>query len=48
MRKYSLDKSKIKVLLLEGIHENATQYFIENGYTNIECFKEALPEKDLV
>jgi len=47
MREYSLDKSKIKVLLLEGIHENAIQYFIENGYTDIECFKEALPEKDL-
>jgi len=47
MRKYSLDKSKIKVLLLEGIHENARQYFIENGYTDIECYKEALSPKEL-
>lgn len=47
MKKYSLDKSKIKVLLLEGIHENARNYFIENGYTDIECFKEALPEAEL-
>ena len=45
MQKYSLDKSKIKVLLLEGIHENARQYFIENGYTDIECYKEALSQK---
>ncbi len=47
MRKYSLDKSKIKVLLLEGIHENARQYFIENGYTDIECYREALSPKEL-
>jgi D-3-phosphoglycerate dehydrogenase len=47
MIKYSLDKSKIKVLLLEGIHENARHFFIENGYTDIDCIKEALPEKEL-
>jgi len=47
MKKYSLDKSKIKVLLLEGIHENALKYFTENGYTRVECIKEALPEKEL-
>jgi D-3-phosphoglycerate dehydrogenase len=47
MNKYSLDKSKIKVLLLEGINENAIQYFRENGYTDIEFHKEALTEKEL-
>lgn len=47
MNKYSLDRSKIKVLLLEGIHENAVKHFHENGYTNVEYFKEALPEKKL-
>jgi len=47
MKKYSLDKSKIKVLLLEGIHENAKKYFEECGYTDIECYKEALSEKEL-
>ena len=47
MRKYSLDKSKIKVLLLEGIHENSRQYFIENGYTQVECIQEALNRKKL-
>ncbi len=47
MNKYSFDKSKIKVLLLEGIHENAVRYFRDNGYTDIECYKEALSDKML-
>jgi D-3-phosphoglycerate dehydrogenase len=47
MRKYSLNKSKIKVLLLEGIHEKAIGYFMENGYTNIESYKESLSDNDL-
>jgi D-3-phosphoglycerate dehydrogenase len=47
MRKYSLDKGKIKVLLLEGIHEKAIDYFRDNGYSNIECYKEALSDNDL-
>ena len=41
MVKYSLDKNKIKILLLEGIHENAIRYFNENNYNNIECYNEA-------
>jgi D-3-phosphoglycerate dehydrogenase len=47
MKKYSLDKKKINVLLLEGIHKNAVDYFNENGYTNIEWFKESLPAGEL-
>lgn len=47
MDRHSLDKSKIKVLLLEGIHENAVQCFKENGYSDIECYKEALSDKIL-
>ncbi len=47
MKRYSLNKSKIKVLLLEGIHENAFRYFSDNGYTNIEIHKEALSGKEL-
>ncbi len=47
MKKFSLDKSKIKVLLLEGIHENAIRYFKENGYTNIDYHKEALTGTEL-
>jgi len=48
MKKNSLDKSKIKVLLLEGIHENAIQCFRDNGYTDIECYNEALNDDELV
>jgi D-3-phosphoglycerate dehydrogenase len=47
VRKFSLDKSRIKVLLLEGVHENAVRYFMENGYSNIECHKEALAGTEL-
>ena len=47
IRKFSLDKSKIRILLLEGVHENAVNHFIENGYTNIECIKESIAGKDL-
>jgi len=48
MTKYSLNKSKIKVLLLEGVHENAMEHFRTNGYSNIECYKEALPDEELI
>ena len=47
IRKFSLDKSKIRVLLLEGVHENAVNYFIENAYTNIECLNIALSGREL-
>jgi D-3-phosphoglycerate dehydrogenase len=47
MRKFSLDKSKIKVLLLEGIHESALKFFRESGYTDVECLKEALSGEEL-
>jgi len=41
MVKYSFDKDKIRILLLEGIHENALKHFHENGYYNVEVYKEA-------
>ena len=47
MKKYSLDKSRIKVLLLEGIHENAIRCFKENGYSDIEYHNEALSGREL-
>lgn len=47
MQKYSLDKSRIKVLLLEGIHENAMRFFQASGYTNIEYYKSSLREDEL-
>jgi D-3-phosphoglycerate dehydrogenase len=46
--KLSLPKDKIKVLLLENIHENAVAYFEKNGYTNIEHHKGALDANDLI
>ena len=47
MRNFSLDKNKIKVLLLEGIHENANLFFRENGYTDVECINGALSGDEL-
>lgn len=40
-KKYSLDKDKIKIVLLEGIHKSATRFFKANGYSNIESFPAA-------
>ncbi len=42
MKKTSYDKSKMKVLLLEGIHESAVEGFSQAGYTQIERHKGAL------
>jgi D-3-phosphoglycerate dehydrogenase len=40
--KTSLDKSKIKIVLLEGIHASAVEAFRADGYTNIEQHAGAL------
>lgn len=47
MNRFSFDKNRIKVLLLEGIHENALTYFKECGYSDVECYKEALTDSEL-
>lgn len=47
MAKTSLQKDKIKVLLLEGIHQNAVDHFRANGYTNITHLKGALTDDEL-
>jgi D-3-phosphoglycerate dehydrogenase len=44
---YTLSKEKIKVLLLEGPHENAPNLFHKNGYTNIELVKSSLEGDEL-
>jgi D-3-phosphoglycerate dehydrogenase len=44
-KKYSLDKDKIKVVLLEGIHNSAADFFKANGYNNIESFPNALDDE---
>lgn len=48
MQTVSLAKDKIKVLLLEGVHQNAVDTFINEGYTQIEFHKKALPEAELI
>ena len=43
----SLDKSKIKFLLLEGVHPSALDALRAAGYTQIEAIAGALPEEEL-
>ncbi len=47
MAKTSLDKEKIKFLLLEGVSQTAVQTLQAAGYTNIEYHKKALPDAEL-
>ncbi|VTU20353.1 D-3-phosphoglycerate dehydrogenase [Variovorax sp. PBL-H6] len=47
MSKTSLDKSKIKFLLLEGIHPSAVEVLRAAGYTSIETLPGSLPEEEL-
>jgi D-3-phosphoglycerate dehydrogenase / 2-oxoglutarate reductase len=44
VKKYSLDKDKIKIILLEGIHKSATDFFKANGYDNVESFPNAIDD----
>ncbi len=46
-KKYSLDKDKIRILLLEGIHESAVKDFKDAGYTSVEYIKTALDAEEL-
>ncbi|HET8790559.1 MAG TPA: phosphoglycerate dehydrogenase, partial [Modicisalibacter sp.] len=48
MAKTSLDKSKIKILLLEGIHQSAVDNLLNAGYTNIEHLQTSLDEDTLI
>jgi D-3-phosphoglycerate dehydrogenase len=45
--KNSLDKSKIKILLLEGVHQSAIDSFRADGYTAIEYHPKSLPAAQL-
>ncbi|ARN73702.1 phosphoglycerate dehydrogenase [Oceanicoccus sagamiensis] len=47
MGQTSLDKSKIKFLLLEGVHQSAVDTLTAAGYTNIVTHPKALPEEQL-
>jgi len=44
---YSLDKSKIKFLLLEGIHERAVEIIQSHGYSEVELLRRALTGPEL-
>jgi D-3-phosphoglycerate dehydrogenase len=48
MNKTSLNKSKIRILLLEGVHQSALDTLTKAGYSNIELLKGSLPEDELV
>ena len=48
MGRYSLDTSKIKVLLLEGVHPSAVTQFNGAGYYEVEYLKGALDEDELL
>ena len=48
MSQFSLDKAKIRFLLLEGVHKNALDVLSANGYTNIEYLRGALDEDALI
>ncbi|MBE0483163.1 MAG: phosphoglycerate dehydrogenase [Bacterioplanes sp.] len=47
MAQTSLDKSKIKFLLLEGVHQSAIDTLTAAGYTNIDYLKTSLPDDEL-
>ncbi|MBK7105813.1 MAG: phosphoglycerate dehydrogenase [Ignavibacteriae bacterium] len=47
-KSYSLAKEKIKVLLLEGLHENAHNFFAENGFSNVECYNKSFEKEELI
>jgi len=48
MGNVSLAKDKIKILLLEGLHQSAIDTLKEQGYNNIEILKTSLPEEELI
>ncbi len=48
VNKNSLAKDKIKILLLEGVHESALEELKMKGYSNIEYLKTSLAQDDLI
>ena len=48
MATISLDKSKIRFLLLEGVHPSAVETLKAAGYTNIDYITTALPQEELI
>ncbi|AZQ85477.1 phosphoglycerate dehydrogenase [Colwellia sp. Arc7-635] len=48
MSNNSLAKDKIKILLLEGVHQSALEELKNKGYSNIEYIKTSLSEDELI
>jgi D-3-phosphoglycerate dehydrogenase / 2-oxoglutarate reductase len=48
MQPNSLDKSKIKILLLEGVHPTAVEALKKDGYSDIDYHPKSLPEGKLI
>jgi len=48
MSNTSLEKSKIRILLLEGVHHSAIDTLNAAGYTNIEYLTHSLGEEELI
>ena len=48
MQTNSLDKSRIKILLLEGVHPTAVEAFQRDGYSDIDFHPKSLPEPKLI
>ncbi|WP_150909996.1 phosphoglycerate dehydrogenase [Marinobacter halotolerans] len=48
MANTSLEKSKIRILLLEGVHQSAIDTLNAAGYTNIEYLSHSLAEDELM
>lgn len=48
MVRYSLDKDKIKILLLEGVDPSAVETLKKSGYNNVEYLKKALDYDELI
>ncbi len=44
----SFPKDKIKILLLEGLHQSAVDTLNKAGYTNIDYHKRSMPEDELI
>jgi D-3-phosphoglycerate dehydrogenase len=47
IKNVSFNKDKIKVLLLEGVHNSALENFSKAGYSNIEYLKTSLGDNEL-
>jgi len=43
----SLDKSRIKIVLLEGVHDRAVENFARHGYPTVKRYKKALAGEEL-